>query len=64
VFKSADDTKILRQVRDVQDNIHMQADLDKLVDWPNQWQMQFHVSKCKVMHVKSEKCYIFLIHEK
>ena len=29
VLKFADDTKIVRQVRDVQDNISMQADLDQ-----------------------------------
>ena len=39
------------QVRDVQDNISMQADLDQLVEWADKWQMQFNVSKCKVMHV-------------
>ena len=51
VFKFADDTKIFKQVSNVQDNIHMQADLDKLVDWADKWQMQFNVSKCKVMHI-------------
>ena len=29
----------------------MQADLDQLVEWADKWQMQFNVSKCKVMHV-------------
>ena len=33
VLKFADGTKIFRQVRDVQDNISMQADLDQLVEW-------------------------------
>ena len=51
VLKFADDTKIFRQVRDVQDNFSMQADLDQLVEWADKWQMQFNVSKCKVMHV-------------
>ena len=27
-----------------------QADLDKLLDWSNKWQMQFNIEKCKVMH--------------
>jgi len=31
-------------VSNVYDNIHMQADLDKLVDWADKWQMQFNVS--------------------
>ena len=47
VLKFADDTKIFRQVRDVQDSISMQADLDQLVEWADKWQMQFNVSKCK-----------------
>jgi len=51
VIKFADDTKIFRQVRDVHDNIRMQADLDRLLEWADKWQMQFNVSKCKVMHV-------------
>ena len=51
MLKFADDTKIFRQVRDVQDNISMQADFDQLVEWADKWQMQFNVSKCKVMHV-------------
>ena len=29
----------------------MQEDLDRLVEWAHKWQMQFNVSKCKVMHV-------------
>jgi len=33
VLKFADDTKIFREVRDVQDSICMQADLERLVEW-------------------------------
>jgi len=51
VLKFADDTKIFGQVRNGHDNIRMQADLDKFVEWADKWQMQFNVSKCKVMHV-------------
>jgi len=29
----------------------MREDLDRLVKWADKWQMQFNVSKCKVMHV-------------
>jgi len=38
-------------VRHVHDNIRMQADLDRLVESADKWQMQINVSKCKVMHV-------------
>jgi len=51
VFKFADDTKLFRQVSDMVDTVGMQEDLDRLVEWADKWQMQFNVSKCKVMHV-------------
>ena len=51
LIKFADDTKIFRQVRDTRDNMRMQSDLDKLMEWAEKWQMQFNVSKCKVMYV-------------
>jgi len=51
VFKFADDTKLLRQVRDIADTVGMQEDLDRLVECSDKWQMQFNVSKCKVMHM-------------
>ena len=51
MFKFADDTKLLRQVRDIADTVGMQEDLDRLVECSDKWQMQFNVSKCKVMHM-------------
>ena len=39
------------RIDNVQDSISMQADLDQLVEWADKWQMQFNVSKCKIMHV-------------
>jgi len=51
MFKLADDTKLFRQVSDTVDAVGMQEDLDRLVEWADKWQMQFNVSKCKVMHV-------------
>jgi len=44
ILKFADNTKIFRQVRDMHDNIQMQVDLDKLVEWAEKWQMQFNIS--------------------
>jgi len=48
VIKFADDTKIFMEVRDVHDNIRMQADLDRLLKWADKWQMQFNVSKLRL----------------
>ena len=28
----------------------MQKDLDKLINWASDWQMEFNLDKCKVMH--------------
>ena len=55
VLKFADDTKIFRQVRDVQDSISMQADLDQLVEWADKWQMQFNVSQVQGYACRPEK---------
>ena len=49
VFKFADDTKLFRQDSDTVDAVGMQEDLDRLVEWADKWQMQFNVSKCKVL---------------
>jgi len=53
MIKFADDTKIFKEVRDMHDNVCMQADFNRLVesDKRAKWQMQFKVTKCKVMHV-------------
>ncbi len=29
----------------------LQNDLNSLVDWSAQWQLNFNISKCKVMHI-------------
>jgi len=41
----------MRRVSDLKANVCMQANLDKLVQWADKKQIQFNVSKCKVMHV-------------
>lgn len=50
VFKFADDTKLLSVANDVIDCESLQKDLNTLVSWSRDWQMQFNVDKCKVMH--------------
>jgi len=50
------------EVRDVHDNIFMQADLDRLVEWADKRQMQFNVSKCKVMYA-GQKNPMFVYYE-
>jgi ribonuclease P/MRP protein subunit RPP40 len=51
--KFADDTKLGNRV-DSQNYIdNIQADIDRLVGWVENWQMSFNISKCKVMHIGS-----------
>ena len=47
----ADDTKLSREVRYVDGSEKLQQDLDNLVLWSQQWQLDFNESKCKVIHM-------------
>ena len=49
----ADDTKAFRQINGVTDCLELQADLNKLQDWANKWQMKFHPEKCRVLRMGS-----------
>ena len=50
VSKFADDSKIFRGIHDSMDSRNLQKDLDTIIDWADKWQMDFNISKCKVMH--------------
>ena len=50
VLKFADNTKIFHGISGVQDCDILQRDLISLQKWSKDWQMQFNVDKCKVMH--------------
>ena len=47
----ADDTKICRETGDTLDSIKLQADLNNIQKWSEQWQLKFNSAKCKVMHL-------------
>ena len=51
ILKFADDTKMFGRVDRLEDRLRLQEDLDKVVDWSEDWQMKFNVEKCKVMHL-------------
>ena len=55
LLKSADDTKIFSIIRTDEEADNLQKDLDTLLNWTNDWQMQFNVKKCKVMHLGKQK---------
>ena len=50
VSKFADDTKFGRIIRTEEDQIKMQNDIEKLMEWAETWQMDFNSKNCKVMH--------------
>ena len=47
----ADDTKLFRTVKSIDDCIIFQNDLNTLSQWTNDWLLSFNVDKCKVMHI-------------
>jgi len=51
LMKFADDTKIFGTVNTMGDTERLQGDLDSLLMWCRDWQMEFNVGKCGVMHL-------------
>ena len=47
----ADDTKVFRSTRLVQEHRQLQEDLDAMVNWSDQWQMPFNQKKCKLLRI-------------
>ena len=50
IFMFADDTKLVRSIQSIADHILLQADLDCLLKWCERWQLNFNISKCKLIH--------------
>ena len=50
VFMFADDTKLIHPIHNVGDHNHLQADLNRLLQWCVQWQLNFNIFKCKYIH--------------
>ena len=48
---SADDTKIYTAVKDIANTQRLQADLNSLAKWANDWLLRFNVKKCKYMSI-------------
>ena len=54
ILKFADDTKLIRKVKEIGDKQNLQDDIDKLVKWSDKWQMLFNFGKCKCLHTGSK----------
>ena len=50
VLKFADDTKLLKSIGGIHDNISQQKNIDKLMGWAYEKGMEFNTAKCKTIH--------------
>ena len=50
----ADDTKLYTSLSSKEDGRALQQDIKKLQNLSQKWQIQFKVSKCKVMHLAKQ----------
>ena len=47
----ADDCLLYREIRDTEDQLCLQSDLDALVEWGKIWGMHFNASTCNILRV-------------
>ena len=47
----ADDTKLYRMIKNEEEELQLQEDLNHLQKWSENWQLPFNVEKCKVLHL-------------
>ena len=65
ILKFADDTKITASISSVEKRKILLTDLTRLKEWSEEWQMKFHVNKCKVMHYGfNNPSYEYLMNDK
>ena len=53
IIQFADDTKLWRIIQEETDKLALQADLDSLGNWSEEWMLRFNPKKCKVLHLGS-----------
>ena len=46
VYLFADDTKLFRKIKSLEDVKILQNDINKLVEWSDRWLLKFHLDKC------------------
>ena len=48
LYQFADDLKLMRHIRNRNDEISMQNDIWKITEWSSQWRLDLNLQKCKV----------------
>ena len=51
----ADDAKLLRVIRNQNDCMELQRDIDKIYEWSKRWKLEFNAKKCHVMELGKSK---------
>ena len=51
----AEDCLLYREIKNKQDQIDMQRDLDALMDWGSTWGMKFNAKQCNIMRVSRSR---------
>ena len=47
----ADDAKLMRVVKNIDDCRELQGDVDKIDEWSRRWKLDFNAKKCHVMEL-------------
>ena len=58
IFLFADDTKIFREIKSIDDKIVLQKDINSMVEWSEKWLLKFHPDKCVYMSVGNPNKFI------
>ena len=59
LWKFADDIKLAKVIKSADDKAMLQADLNALSKWTEEWQMEFNINKCKVLNLGAKECYTY-----
>ncbi len=61
VMLFADDAKLYSTIKNEDDCLDLQSDLDCLVDWSNDWLLKFNKKKCVVLRIKKSIDFDYVI---
>ena len=50
----ADDSYVYKTINNTLDCLQLQKDLDALTKWENEWSMEFHPDKCKLLRITNK----------